>query len=84
MSGDRFTADDRDPTRYARCKAQPRDVYTNLYLGKQRPPQLPDEVGAICVIECVFTGRIRIYQIEGDREHRRVEHDHSWQPPRAA
>lgn len=81
MSQDRFAADDVDPTRYARCKAQPRDVYTKLYLGRQRPPRLADEAGAVCVVECVFGGRVRIYRIDGDKDHRRVELDRDWRPP---
>lgn len=84
MSQDRFEAEQADLTPYARCKAQTGDVYTRLYLGNQRQPRFPDEKGALCVVECLFGGRIRIYRIDGDKEHRRVELDHRWRRPGAA
>jgi hypothetical protein len=69
------------PVSYARCKSQPRDVYTKLYLGTQRAPAFPDEAGAICVVETLFGGRVRIYAIAGDPTHRRVVQDHDWRRP---
>lgn len=71
---------ERSTVAYARCKRQPRDVYTSVYIGTQRPPRHPDERGAVAVIECVFGGRVRVYAIAGDPDHRRVEHDREWRP----
>lgn len=76
-----YAEPERDACPYARCKKQPGDVYTKFYFGTQRPPRLPDEAGALCVIECIFDCRIRIYRIDGDPDHRRVEYDRGWTRP---
>jgi hypothetical protein len=65
----------------ARCKKQTGDVYASVYLGTQRAPAHADEHGAVAVIECVFGGRVRVYPIAGDPDHRRVEYDRDWTAP---
>jgi hypothetical protein len=85
LSQDRYLTDERAGARYATCARQPHDRYVMrpkgpdwLWAGTQRDPELPDEAGAVCVIECLFDGRVRIYAIEGDKERRRVQYDAGW------
>lgn len=72
MSLSRFDAPDTATTGYARCKRAPHDIYTVTYLGNQRPPERPDEAGAIAVVDLLFGGRMAVYVIPGDAEFRRV------------
>lgn len=81
MSDKRAIVEERAYDSIARCKKQPGDVYTRLYLGNQRAPSLPDEQGALCIIESIAGGRVRIYAIAGDKDHRRVELDYDWRRP---
>lgn len=65
--------DERATDAIARIKKQPGDVYVQTpFPGTQRAPMLPDEAGALCVVEHVFGGRSAIYAIEGNREQRRL------------
>ena len=43
------------------------------YHRRQRPPQRPDEQGAICVIDDHLGGRTALFAIPGDTKYVRVE-----------
>ncbi len=76
MSQDRILDTRESGPTYARCKKQPGGDYSKTYLGKQRSPKLADEVGASAVIECIYGGRVRLYN---DSEGwMRVEYDPAW------
>lgn len=63
-----------DATPYPRVRRQANGQYTpKLYGGTQRPPQHADEVGAVCVIDLAFGGRIALHGIPGDKEWMRIE-----------
>lgn len=76
MSQDRNLEDRAGGPTYARCKKQPSGKYTSLYAGTQREPKHADERGAAAVIECLFGGRVRLYN-DGEG-WMRVEYDPAW------
>jgi hypothetical protein len=67
LSDARHLRDERAIDAIARCKKQPADDYTGLFLGPQRAPRFDDERGAVAVLlEYATSKRIVIFPDTGD------------------